>query len=102
MTAIIKDDKSNSCGYFEKGTIPKYANLKKSCKSWVDVIARNVQPNSIHSGLSTIAMCQIYNKQPKENLTKFWNDLFQDTLKNYSPIFSCDPREINLRAASLN
>jgi hypothetical protein len=100
---LISDlyENSDSCGYFESQSIPSFKNIGTQCRKWVEILGQNLTKNSGQNGNSTVAVCQILSKKPKDGLIAFWRDLFQSQL-NYDIDLSCDPQEINQRAKSLN
>jgi len=101
---LISDlfENSSSCGYFENESVPNFQNIKSECKRWVEIIGENLRQNSsISSGKSTVAVCQILSKKPKEGLVAFWRNLFQSELK-YDILLTCNPDEINERSKYLN
>lgn len=100
---LISDlyENSETCGYFETQTIPSYKNVGTQCKKWVEILGQNLTKNIGQNTKSTVAICQILSKKPKEGLIGFWRELFQSQL-NYDVVLSCDPEEINQRVKSMN
>jgi hypothetical protein len=100
---LISDlyENSDTCGYFESQPIPPFKSVSTQCKKWVEILGQNLTKNSGQNGKSTVAVCQILSKKPKDGLIAYWRDLFQSQI-NYDIVLSCDPQEINQRSKNLN
>lgn len=88
-------ENSQSCGFFDKNSVPTFSSVSTTCKKWADIIAANMG-----SEKTTVAICRIHSKDMKPGLKNFWDDVFFEATGR-KPIYTCDVSKISERITTL-